>query len=158
MERNSFLKSNRGASLVLVSIFSVIVISLALSLVALSSMLLSDAGSVKKYNQAYELATGLYTRIDELILNELVIDETTHQAYKSQIDLDQYISNNGGEIVPLTTGFDSVPDSSVSAVVNEKTESGSTVYVLTVKATAAGETYIITAEYTGNASAGYDRK
>ncbi|MBP8969137.1 MAG: hypothetical protein KBG42_07640 [Lachnospiraceae bacterium] len=86
------------------------------------------------------------------------IDETTHQAYKSQIDLDQYISNNGGEIVPLTTGFDSVPDSSVSAVVSEKTESGSTVYVLTVKATAAGETYIITAEYTGNASAGYDRK
>ncbi len=157
MGRNSFLKSNRGASLVLVSIFSVIVISLALSLVALSSMLLSDAGSVRKYNQAYELATGLSSRIEELILNETSDPGHSH---KSQIDLDSFITAPAteGDIVPLTTGFDSIPDSSVHAVVSKKTESGSTYYILTVTATAAGETYIKTTEYTGSAATGYDRK
>ena len=155
MGRKSFLKSNRGASLVLVSIFSVIVISLALSLVALSSMLLSDAGSVRKYNQAYELATGLSSRIEELILND-----TGDHSHKSQIDLDSFITAPAteGDIVPLTTGFDSIPDSSVHALVSKKTESGSTYYILTVTATAAGETYIKTTEYTGSAATGYDRK
>ncbi len=155
MGRNSFLKSNRGASLVFVSIFSVIVISLALSLVAISALLLSNAGSVKKYNQAYELATSLSSRIEELILNE-----TSDHLHKSQIDLDSYITapSTEGDIVPLTTGFNSIPDSSVHAVISKADGASGTYYVLTVTATAAGETYIKTTEYTGNATSGYGRK
>ncbi|MBP5554541.1 MAG: hypothetical protein J6X94_06675 [Lachnospiraceae bacterium] len=155
MGRTSFLKSNRGASLVLVSIFSVIVISLALTLVAIGSMLLSDAGSVKKYNQAYELATSLSNRIEELILNE-----TSDNLHKSRIDLDSFITDpaTDGDIVPLTSGFGSIPDSSVRAVITRKSGTGGTYYVLTVTATASGETYIKTTEYTGNAASGYSKR
>ena len=155
MGKTSFLKSNRGASLVLVSIYSVIVISLALTLVAIGSMLLSDADYVKKYNQAYELATSLSTRIEELILNE-----TSDNLHKSQIDLDSFIADPAteGDIVPLTSGFGSIPDSSIHAVISRKTGTAGTYYVLTVTATAAGETYIKTTEYTGSAASGYSKR
>ena len=151
-ERVSLFKSNRGASLVLVSAFCVIIIGIAITLTVISSLLLSKAGSVKSQGQACELATSLSSRIEELILNE------SSGGKKSCIDLDALIplGNNEGDIIPTTYGFDSIPDSSVTAHVSRDASDGH--YTLTVTATAARETYIKTTEYTGSASSGYSRK
>ncbi|MBP5554944.1 MAG: hypothetical protein J6X94_08745 [Lachnospiraceae bacterium] len=151
-EKVSLLKSNRGASLVLVSAFCVIIIGIAITLTVISSLLLSKAGSVKSQGQAYELATSFSSRIEELILNE------SAGGNKSCIDLDTFIplGNNEGDIIPTTYGFDGIPDSSVTAHISRDASDGH--YTLTVTATAARETYIKTTEYTGSASGGYTRK
>ena len=163
---SEFRKSNRGASLVLVSAFSVIVIGIAVTLVVISSMLLSKANAVKRQGQAYEIATSLSARLEEMILNEAVGEGGTVK--KSQIDLDSFFSdsipaNRMGVIVdiPKTDGFPGIPDSSVKAVVSRaiNSETGSVdYYSVTVTAEAAGETYIKVMEFTGSASNGYDRR
>ena len=151
-EKVSLIKSNRGASLVLVSVFCVIIIGIAVTLTVIGSLLLSKAESVKSQGQAYELATSFSSRIEELILNE------SPGGNKSCIDLDTFIplGSSEGYIVPTTSGFGGIPDSSVTAHVSRDANDGH--YTLTVTATAARETYIKTTEYTGSASGGYDRK
>ena len=151
-EKVSILKSDRGAGLVLVSAFCVIIIGIAVTLTVISSLLLSKAGSVKSQGQAYELATSFSSRIEELILNE------SAGGNKSCIDLDSFIPSGSeeGDIIPTSYGFDGIPDSSVTAHISRDAADGH--YTLTVTATAARETYIRTTEYTGNASAGYSRK
>lgn len=151
-DKVSLIKSNKGASLVLVSVFCVIIIGIAVTLTVISSLLLSKAHSVKRQGQAYELATSFSSRLEELILNE------SPGGNKSCIDLDDFIpvGSSEGDIVPTTYGFDGIPDSSVTAHVYRDSADGH--YTLTVTATAAGEKYIKTTEYTGTASGGYDRK
>ena len=149
----SFLKSNRGASLVLVSAFCVIIIGIAVTLTVIGSLLLSKAGSVKKQGQAYELANSLHFRLEELILNE------SPGGKKSAIDLDSFITAPAasGEVINLS-GFASIPDSSVVAVVEKKADGTNYFYTLTITAKAAGETYITSTDYSGNATIGYERR
>lgn len=149
---SSLLKSNRGASLVLVSAFSVIIIGIAVTLTIISSLLLSKANAVKSQGQAYELATSLSSRLEELILNE------SAGGNKSCIDLEAFIpmGSKEGDIIPTTNGFDGIPDSSVTAHISRDDNDGH--YTLTVTATAARETYIRVTEYTGNVTAGYERR
>ena len=147
---SSFRKSNKGASLILVSAYSVIVIALAATLTVISSMLLSNAEVRNRQDRAYELATSLSEKIEEQILNEGV-------SKKALIDLGDGL-NDVTKVKTLMTmsGFDGIPDSSVTAVVEEKRDTvGRTYYVLTVTASAAGETYIKTTEYNGSADTGY---
>ena len=170
----SFRQSNKGESLVLVTIFSTIVIGIVATLTVISAMLLYKAGYEKSHNQAYEIATSLSARIEELILNgvEGVVES------KSQIDLDTYkatllppearedpdkpysiylvyISKKDGF-------FEGIPDASATAVVtavyNEKNAGVIDYYVLTVTATAAGEEYIKTTEYSGDINTGYKKR
>ena len=154
----SILKSDRGASLVLVSAFCVIIIGIAVTITVIGSLLLSKAGDVKSQGQAYELATSLQFRIEELILNEIPANGS-EPAHKSVIDLDSIITSpvTNGEIVNLSN-FDSIPDSSVVARIEKKDDGESVYYTLTITAKAAGETYITTADYSGNAVMGYERR
>ncbi len=159
-----YTNSNRGASLVLVTIFSTIVIGIVVTLTVISAMLLSNAGAEKRHDQAYEIATSLSARFEELILNG-------DNGSRSRINLDNYIPSGSGASeytgcildIPVDDGFfEGIPDASasvhVTAVHNSINEDVIDYYVLTVKATAAKETYIRTTEYTGNASSGYKRK
>ena len=148
MGKTSFLKSNRGASLVLVSILSTLVIGMATALLVAGAMTISTSIRKTRENQAYELATSLSSKLEYLILNE-----TDDGAHKSRIEL------TAGTTLVNETGFSSIPDSSVTAVVTEATDMvGEHYYTLTVTATAAGETYIKTTDYSGNATDGYSRK
>ena len=148
MGRKQFLKDHRGASLVLVSILSTLVIGLPAALLIVSSLIMSTSVRKTRENQAYELATSLSSKLEYLILNE-----TDDGAHKSQIEL------TDGATLVSETGFSSIPDSSVKAVVTSSTDkAGETYYIVTVTATAAGETYIKTTEYAGNATDGYSRR
>lgn len=168
---NSLRQSNRGESLVLVTIFSTIVIGIVVTMTVISAMLLSKAGSEKSHNQAYEIATSLSARVEELILNGVEGVEGS----KSQIDLDKYVSSDPdpesnkdiimykGIILETPEGFfEGIPDASASVVVTAihyKTNPNVVDhYILTVTATAAKETYIKTTEYSGNASSGYIKR
>ena len=148
MGRKSFLENNRGASLVLVSILSTLVIGMAAALLIVSSLIMSTSVRKTRENQAYELATSLSSKLEYLILNE-----TSDGAHKSQIEL------TDGTTLVSESGFSSIPDSSVTAVVTSSTDAGGeTYYIVTVTATAAGETYIKTTEYSGNVTDGYSRR
>jgi hypothetical protein len=152
---NELKHSNKGASLVLVSAFCLIVLGIAATLTILASMLLSNAEHRNRQDQAYELATSLSARVEELILNPPSTPGTTQ---KTCIDLEHFINDCSGVIVSKSD-FDGIPDSTVEAVVSKKTDAGgNTYYELTVTATAAGEIHIHTAEYTGTAVQGYSRK
>lgn len=170
---NSLRQSNRGESLVLVTIFSTIVIGIVVTLTVISAMLLSKAGSEKSHNQAYEIATSLSARVEELILNGVEGVEGS----KSQIDLDKYVSSDPdpesknykdiimykGIILETPEGFfEGIPDASASVVVTAihyKTNPNVVDhYILTVTATAAKETYIKTTEYSGSATIGYEKR
>ena len=162
-----FRKSNRGASLVLVSAFSIIIVGIAITLTVISSMLLAKANAVRKQGQAYELATSLAARIEEMVLNKVVNEETGEDICQSQIDLDSFFADSvpaaqKGIIidVPKSEGFQGIPDSSVKAVITQvKNDTGIIeYYTVTVTAEAAGETYVKTMEFTGNASMGYERR
>ena len=148
MGRIKFLENNRGASLVLVSILSTLVIGMAAALLIVASLIMSTSVRKTRETQAYELATSLSSKLEYLILNE-----TSDGSHKSQIELID------GTTLIDETGFSSIPDSSVKAVVTSSTDMvGETYYTLTITATAAGETYIKTTEYSGNATDGYSRR
>ncbi len=157
MGRKSFLQSNRGASLVLVSIFSVIVISLALTLAVVSSMLLSNAELRNRQNQAYELATSLSYQLEALIVNPT--DDGSHE---SCIDLDEFVDVVPGAVpgrIIRQENFAGIPDSYVEATVKrEQDGNNKTYYILTVTAEAAGEKYTRTTEYGGTAAIGYTKR
>lgn len=153
-------QSNKGESLVLITIFSTIVIGIVVTLTVISAMLLSNAGKQKSQDQAYELATSLSARLEELILNGDVSGNS------SRIDLDKYITDFGGKLVDVsdTPGaafsyFQGIPDSSVVATV-EKISDPATgdYYELTVTATAGREIYITKTQYTGSTMMGYARR
>ena len=157
---SEFRKSNRGASLVLVSAFSIIIIGIAVTLTVISSMLLSKANAVKKQGQTYEIATSLSARLEEMILNE------AENGSKAKIDLDAFITApaTSGYIVKIDEDagfFEGIPDAAVSAEVTQvkNSVSGSIEYYrIVVIAKAAGESYINTMEFTGNATQGYKRR
>ena len=157
MGRKSFLQSNRGASLVLVSIFSVIVISLALTLGVVSSMLLSNAELRNRQNQAYELSTSLSYKIETLIVNP-----TDDGCHESCIDLDDFISapsGAGSGQVMRQEDFAGIPDSFVEVTVKRDIDGNNKpYYILTVTAQAAGETYTRRTEYGGTAAIGYTKR
>ena len=142
-------QSNKGESLVLITIFSTIVIGIVVTLTVISAMLLSNAGKQKSQDQAYELATSLSARLEELILNGDVSGNS------SRIDLDKYITDFGGKLVDVsdTPGaafsyFQGIPDSSVVATVEKISD----------PATAGRETYITKTQYTGSTMMGYARR
>ena len=105
----SFRQSNKGESLVLVTVFSTIVIGIVVTLTVISALLLSNANKQKSQDQAYELATSLSARIEELILNEDVSGNS------SQIDLDYYIASPQNGIIVRDSDFTGIPDSSTIA-------------------------------------------
>ncbi len=147
MKNTNFIRSNKGASLVLVSILSTLILAMSATLLIVSSMIISSSVRKTREDQAYELATSLSSKLEYLILNE-----SSDHSHKSQIELIP------GELVSATD-FSGIPDSSVKAIVTEETDAiGQTYYVLTVTACAAGETYVRRTEYTGNVTVGYSIK
>ena len=150
-------RSDRGASLVLIAAFSTIVIAMAVTLTIVSSMIFSNAENRSRQDQAYELGTGLFSRMEELILNE-----PASGTNKACIDLESYFADSVPSdkkgIIMEESDFESLPDSKVTVSVAKNTDRvGKTFYTLTVKAEAIGETYIRTEDYTGNVLAGYER-
>lgn len=129
MKRTSdILRSNDGASIVMVTIIAVIIVAGVIILSINSSTLLAFADRQYSKDQAYEAATTLGMALDEHIS-------------KGGIELDQH---DGQEIVT-----DSYNGIDVIARVDGK---GTDTYVVSVTALSRGSEYVFTATYTGSGS------
>ena len=132
----AIIRCNEGASLVLVSIIAILVLSAILILRTTTSAMWASANKQLNQDQAYEMATSLGNSIDVLITNKKIPLDTINEGTG-------YIFNNTSD-----TGL---PNSSIEATVTTITDStNKTYYVVTVTATAADATYIYTARYTGS--------
>lgn len=129
MKRTSdILRSNDGASIVMVTIIAVIIVAGVVILSINSSTLLAFADHQYSKDQAYEAATSLGMALDEYI-------------GKGSIELDKH---DGQEIVT-----DSYNGIDVTARVDGK---GTDTYVVSVTALSRGSEYVFSATYTGSGS------
>lgn len=133
----TLLRDNKGASIVLVTIIAILIITAVIILRTTSSALWASADKQLNQDQAYEMATSLGNSLDELIVNN-----------KSIALAD--IAAAGGVIIPTTT----VPDlanASVSASVKPlNDEDSNRVFIVTVEAKVANATHEFSAQYSGS--------
>ncbi len=121
------LHSNDGASIVLVTIISIIVIASILVLSVNVNTLMTSADRQYFRDQAYEAATSMGSAIDGLInQNKLPLDKYA----------DRELISDSSNNVDVTVTVKAL-DTSVNT------------YTVTVTATTAGESYIYTATYYG---------
>lgn len=127
MKRTSdILRSNDGASIVMVTIIAVIIVAGVIILSINSSTLLAFADRQYAKDQAYEAATTMGMALDEHISN-------------GGINLDKH----DGEVIVS----DSINNISVTAVVDCI---ATDTYVVSVTALSHGSEYVFTATYTGS--------
>lgn len=124
----AILRCNDGASIVLVTIIAILVITGIIILRTTTSALWASADKQLNQDQAYEMATSMGNSLDVLIVN------------KHQIDLE----HSTGTI--LNTTIADLPDGKITATVTPSNN----VYIVTVESTVADATYVYTAKYTGS--------
>jgi hypothetical protein len=132
------LRSNEGASLVLVSIIAIIIITGVIILRITTSSLWASADKQAYQDQAYELATSMGESVDYLILN-------------GKVPLSTICTSTDTSYTIVTDDTPGLPNSKVIVSVT-KTGDDTGVYEVRVQADVAQATYIYTATYTGNGS------
>ena len=143
MPLSRILKSNRGSSLVLVSVLTVIIIALTVSLRIAAGMIMSSANDQLNQDQAYELAVSPGNSLESRIINP-----NTNTGAAAGLEL-----TDGAELVDMT-GFDGMPEAKVKAVVSKD---GADRYVLTVTSNVGKAKYIWTGIYKGSLAKGYKK-
>lgn len=131
------LRDNEGASIVLVTIIAILIITAVVILRTTTSALWASADKQLNQDQAYEMATSLGNSLDELIVNN-----------KSVALAD--IAAGNGVIIPETAVSD-LANASVSASVKPlNDEDNNRVYIVTVEAKVADATHEFSAQYSGS--------
>ena len=125
------LGDNKGASLILVSILAIIVLSAVIILRVSTTTFMASANTHLNQDQAYELAASLGESIDILVING------------------EYDIYNSSETDPIysQTGFSGLPAN--SSVVAYAKPLGSNGRTLEITATVGDATYVYTKEYRG---------
>ncbi|MCR5329209.1 MAG: hypothetical protein K6E12_10220 [Saccharofermentans sp.] len=129
---SAILRSNDGASIVLVTIIAIIIITGVIILRTTTGALWASADKQLYDDQAYEMATSLGNSLDVLIVKD------------GSIRLDTYADST---LIPKTTNT-GLPNSSVEA--NIVKDAGSNTYTVVVEAHVANSIYIYTAKYKGS--------
>ena len=133
----TLLRDNKGASIVLVTIIAILIITAVIILRTTSSALWASADKQLNQDQAYEMATSLGNSLDELIVNN-----------KSIALAD--IATGGGVIIPETAVSD-LAYATVSAKVKPlSADESNRVYIVTVVAKVADATHEYSAQYSGS--------
>ncbi|MCR4775038.1 MAG: hypothetical protein K5869_01530 [Saccharofermentans sp.] len=123
----SILGNNEGASLVLVAILAIVVLTAVVILRVTTSTFMASANRQLNQDQAYELAASLGSSIDELIADgKYSLDD---------IDSDKTIYSH--------SGFSGLPNASVEAMIDVEPD----VKVLRVTAKVGKAQYVYTKEY-----------
>lgn len=130
----AILRGNEGASIVLVTIIAILIVTGVIILRITTSALWASADKQLNQDQAYEMATSMGNSLDVLIITE------------KDIKLDE-ISQAGGIII-AKTDINELPDGTIEAKVTQ--DPTTYIYTVTVEAHVAHASYIYTAEYTGS--------
>ena len=138
---SDILRGNEGASIVLVTIIAVLIITGIVVLRVTTSTLWASAD--KQYNQdrAYVLATSMGSSLDALINKNSSVLTSCTNTNGTVIARDNDTRLPGGEVVAVVT-----PVMSETGIVNG--------YMLRVNADVAGATYVYTAYYVKSGSTG----
>lgn len=119
--------NNEGASLVLVAILAIVVLTAVVILRVTTSTFMASANKQLNQDQAYELAASLGSSIDELIADgKYSLDD---------IDSDKIIYSH--------SGFSGLPDASVEAMIDVEPD----VKILKVTSHVGKAQYVYTKEY-----------
>lgn len=133
---SAVMRGNEGASIVLVTIISILIISGVIILRTTTSALWASADKQLYQDQAYEIATSMGNSLDVLIVKD------------NKIKLDTIAPANGeGVIIPLTEITD-LPNSNIKATVSK--DADNSIYTVKVSVNVAQASYVYTAKYTGS--------
>ena len=130
----AILRGNEGASIVLVTIIAILIVTGVIILRVTTSALWASADKQLNQDQAYEMATSMGNSIDVLIITE------------KDIKLDEISQSNG--VIINKTDINELPDGTIEANVTRDSNTG--VYTVTVEAHVAHASYVYTAKYTGS--------
>ena len=128
------LGDNEGASLVLVSVLAIIVLTAVVVLRISTTTFMASANRQLNQDQAYELAASLGESIN------LLIQEDKYDIYATDLD-----SVTKSAVIYSQNGFDDLPDASVKATVSLTDDQ--TGRLLTVTANVGAAEYVYTREY-----------
>lgn len=128
---SKILRSNDGASLVLVSILAIIVLTAVVILRVTTNTFMASSNKQLNQDQAYELAASLGESIDTLV------EDGKYNIYDVQVD-----GSNPTKIYNQTSGFSGLPNASVVAEVTKTKDGKGKVLKVTAHVGAAEYVYI----------------
>ncbi len=137
------LRNNEGASMVLVSVLAIIVLTAVVVLRVATTTFMASTNRQLNQDQAYELAASLGESINLLIEEDkFLINDVT---------LDEYVTDSDTGVTTYyktiynQNGFEGLPDASVVAIVTETGDGSGR--ILEVTADVGSAEYIYTREY-----------
>ena len=137
------LRNNEGASMVLVSVLAIIVLTAVVVLRVATTTFMASTNRQLNQDQAYELAASLGESIN------LLIEEDKFLIY--DVTLDEYVTDSDTGVTTYyktiynQNGFEGLPDASVVAIVTETNDGNGR--ILEVTADVGNAEYIYTREY-----------
>ena len=137
------LRNNEGASMVLVSVLAIIVLTAVVVLRVATTTFMASTNRQLNQDQAYELAASLGESIN------LLIEEDKFLIY--DVTLDEYVTDSDTGVTTYyktiynQNGFEGLPDASVVAIVTETGDGSGR--IIEVTADVGSAEYIYTREY-----------
>lgn len=131
------LRGNEGASIVLVTIIAILIVTGVIILRTTTSALWASADKQLNQDQAYEMATSMGNSLDGIIVGN------------KSLDLSSIAAGDG--VIISKTSINGLPNSTISASVKPlSNDDDNRVYVVTVEANVATATYSYIAQYSGS--------
>lgn len=133
----AILRGNEGASIVLVTIIAILIITGVIILRTTSSALWASADKQLNQDQAYEMATSMGNSLDGIIVGN------------KSLDLSSIAAGDG--VIISTTSINGLPNATISASVEPLSkDDNNRVYIVTVEANVATASYSYIAQYSGS--------
>lgn len=133
----AILRGNEGASIVLVTIIAILIITGVIILRTTSSALWASADKQLNQDQAYEMATSMGNSLDGIIVGN------------KSLDLSSIAAGDG--VIISKTSINGLPNATISASVEPLSkDDNNRVYIVTVEANVATASYSYTAQYSGS--------
>ncbi|MDO4422664.1 MAG: hypothetical protein Q4C15_11575 [Eubacteriales bacterium] len=133
----TLLRDNKGASIVLVTIIAILIITGVIILRTTTSALWASADKQLNQDQAYEMATSMGNSLDGIIVGN------------KSLDLSSIAAGDG--VIISKTSINGLPNATISASVEPLSkDDNNRVYIVTVEANVATASYSYIAQYSGS--------
>jgi len=133
----AILRGNEGASIVLVTIIAILIITGVIILRTTTSALWASADKQLNQDQAYEMATSMGNSLDGIIVGN------------KSLDLSSIAAGDG--VIISKTSINGLPNATISASVEPLSkDDNNRVYIVTVEANVATASYSYIAQYSGS--------
>lgn len=133
----AILRGNEGASIVLVTIIAILIVTGVIILRTTTSALWASADKQLNQDQAYEMATSMGNSLDGIIVGN------------KSIDLSSIAAGDG--VIISKTSINGLPNATIRANVKPlSNDDNNRIYVVTVEANVATASYSYIAQYSGS--------